>query len=112
MQIEAFTFFKIKITDVSMKVTRYKYEGSHTKHTLEEYTVALILLNTAFLSAQTPPPMFMAQVGLAPLCMFWVTEFIAWLFLLHKRFLHLWLGQKSPESSNRTDLEAPEANKL
>jgi len=80
--MEAFTLSKIKMTDASMKVTRYNYEGRHKKHTLEEYTVALILLNAAFLSAQPLPPMFMAQVeGLAPLCMFWVTEFITWLFL-------------------------------
>jgi len=42
--MEAFTFLKIKMTDASMKVTRYKYEGRHKKHTLEEYAVAL---NTA-----------------------------------------------------------------
>ena len=53
-----------------MQVTRCHYEGRHKKHTLEEYAVALILLNMAFPSAQMPPPMFMAQVeGLAPLCM-------------------------------------------
>ena len=90
MQIKAFTFLKIKMTDTSMKVTRYNYEGRYKKHTLEEYTVSLIMFNLAFLSAQTPPPMFMAQVeGLAPLCTFWVSEFIAWLFRLHKWFLHL-----------------------
>jgi hypothetical protein len=88
--MEAFTFMKIKMTDASMKVTRYHCEGRHKKHTLEEYAVALILLKVAFLYAQMPPPMFMAKVeGLAPLCMFWVTEFIAWLFLPHKWFLHL-----------------------
>ena len=104
---------KIKMTDASMKVTRYHYEGRHKKCTLEEYAVALILLNMAFLSDQTPPPMFVAQVeGLAPPCMFWMTEFIAWLFLPHKWFLHLCLGEKSPERSNRTDLETLEANKV
>jgi hypothetical protein len=71
MQMEAFTFMKIEMTNASTKVTRYHYEGQHKKHTLEEYAVVLILLNVAFLSARMPPPMFMAQVeGLAPLCMF------------------------------------------
>lgn len=89
MQMEAFTFTKIKMTDVSMQVTKYHYEGRHKKHTLEEYAVALILLYVAFLSAQTLPPMFMAQVeGLAPLYIFWVKKLIVWLFLPHKWFLH------------------------
>ena len=102
---------KIKMTDVSMQVTRYHYEGRHKKHTLGEYAVALILLYVAFLSAQTLPPMFNAQVeGLAPLCMFWVIKFIAWLFLPHKWFLHACLAEDSPERSDRTDLEALEAN--
>jgi hypothetical protein len=111
MKMEAFTFMKIKMTDASMKVTRYHSERRHKKHTLEECTVALILLNVAFLSARAPPPMFVAQVkGLASLCMFWMTEFIAWLFLPHKWFLHLCLSEQSPERSNKTDLEALKAN--
>ena len=55
MQMETFTFLKIKMTGASIKVTRYHYDRRHKKHTLEEYTVSLILLNVPFLSAQTPP---------------------------------------------------------